>query len=421
MKKQIALCTLGTIFEWYEFSLYACLSPILAQIFFKDSHHATALMATFVIFASGYLMRPLGAVFFGQLGDRYGRKYTLVITIFAMTFATTAIGMIPTGATSATVMLIICRLIQGFATSGEYPGGLTLLAEQGDTKRPAFISSFGIFGTGAGCFSGALAYFILLQTLGMDAILQWGWRIPFLLGAPLGVIGYLLRRYSLESPEFIALQATKTTVRVPVIDLFRHHSKALMVMLSISIFTNALTYITFLYFGTTLASQHKLTSAEVIYVNLMITFVYSLSILLFGWIADWVNKKTLLVCGCLAMLVSAHFIVMQIMLGGITAIFSGLACLAFLIGMVLGPFASILPQHFPAAIRYTGVSVTLNFAAAFFGSSAPMICHWLSTTTGSVLAPSMYMIVLAGIASMGGLTLLMKGEQDHAMLEVSES
>lgn len=172
MRKQITLCTIGTIFEWYEFSLFACLAPILSQIFFQQNN-TTALMATFTIFASGYLMRPLGAIFFGQLGDRLGRKYTLVITIFAMTFATTAIGLIPTGSTLATALLVIFRLIQGFATSGEYPGGLTLLAEQNASKK-SFIASFAIFGTGAGCFSGALMYFILLKIVGQETMLAWG-------------------------------------------------------------------------------------------------------------------------------------------------------------------------------------------------------------------------------------------------------
>jgi MHS family proline/betaine transporter-like MFS transporter len=403
MKKQVTLCTLGTIFEWYEFSLFACLTPILSQIFFQDSDPTAALIATFAIFASGYIMRPLGAVFFGQIGDRYGRKQALLITIFAMTIATTAIGLIPTGFNFSIALLVVCRLVQGFATSGEYPGGLTFLAEQQNVKHPSFIASFGIFGTGAGCFAGAVAYLLLLTTLGQESIIAWGWRIPFLLGAPLGIIGYLFRKYTLESPDFTSLQKSGAVLKIPIVNLFRDHFKTLLSMLCISILTNTLVYINFLYFGTYLLSLHKLSTTQVIYLNLMVTFIFSIAILFFGYLADYINKKIILLCGCLLLVASSYYLVDIILHGTLTSQFIAQAMFSILLGMILGPFASLLPAHFPTALRYTGVSVTVNFAAAFFGGTAPMICSWLTNTLHSPLAPAFYVTSLAVLASIACL------------------
>lgn len=403
MKKQVTLCTLGTIFEWYEFSLFACLTPILSQIFFPHNDPTAALIATFAIFASGYLMRPLGAVFFGQVGDRYGRKQALLITIFAMTIATTAIGLIPTGFNFSIALLVVCRLVQGFATSGEYPGGLTFLAEQQNVKHPSFIASFGIFGTGAGCFAGAVAYLLLLTTLGQDSIIAWGWRIPFLLGAPLGIIGYLFRKYTLESPDFTSLQKSGAVLKIPIVNLFRDHFKTLLSMLCISILTNTLVYINFLYFGTYLLSLHKLTATQVIYLNLMVTFIFSIAILFFGYLADYLNKKIILVCGCLLLVASTYYLVGIIMHGTLASQFVAQALFSILLGMILGPFASLLPAHFPTALRYTGVSVTVNFAAAFFGGTAPMVCSWLTNTLRTPLAPAFYITSLAVVASIACL------------------
>lgn len=406
MKKQVALCTLGTIFEWYEFSLFACMTPVLSDIFFPKNNYFTALMATFAIFASGYIMRPLGAIFFGQLGDRVGRKRTLVITIFTMTIATTAIGLIPTGFTFATVALVICRLAQGFATSGEYPGGLTLLAEQAHSKHSAFVASFGIFGTGAGCFAGALVYFVLLDTLSHDQLVEWGWRIPFLVAAPLGIIGYLLRLYTLESPEFESFKQKEPLLKIPFINLMRSYLTPLLTVLSISILTNTVVYINFLYFGAYLVSIHKLTIMQNMYLYLMVTFVYSLAVLSFGFLSDKIDKKKLLVFGCLSFTLSIPFLFHIIMNGDLFAQFVAQALISILVGIILGPFASILPEQFPTGLRYTGVSVTLNCAAAFFGGTAPLACGWLIKVTGSTFTPAFYLVILGSLASCCGFLVL---------------
>jgi MHS family proline/betaine transporter-like MFS transporter len=405
LKKQITLCTLGTIFEWYDFSLFACLTPILSQIFFQNSNHVAALMATFAIFASGYVMRPLGAIFFGHLGDKLGRKYTLLITIFSMTIATTAIGLIPTGATFSTVLLVFFRLLQGFSTSGEYPGGLAILSEQTHAKRKSFISSLGVFGTGLGSFAGALFYVFLLHTLGEEQMRQWGWRIPFLLGAPLGIVGYYLRKHIYESPEFAELKNNNLTIESPIIELFRNHFKTLIATISVSILTNTFIYINFIYLGNYLLSIHKINAMQAMYLNLVVTFTYTMSILIFGFFSDFINKKRILMSACFLIVIFSYPLFSMVMYGTLSSQFFAQLMISLLIGMALGPFASILPEQFPTAIRYSGLSITLNFAASFFGGSAPILCGWLTHETGTPMYSALYIAIIAFLAFCGAFKL----------------
>jgi len=407
LKKQVTLCALGTIFEWYDFSLFACLTPILSQIFFHHTDYFADMMAIFAIFGSGYIMRPLGAIFFGHLGDQLGRKYSLLITIFTMTIATTAIGLIPTSWQFATVFLVICRLIQGFASSGEYPGVLTLLSEQTGAKRKAFIISTGVSATGIGSFIGALTYVLLITCLGDESMQKWGWRIPFLLGMPLGIVGYFLRKHIFESTEFSTLKEKNLTSRAPLLDLFRYQRKNLLAVMSISILMNTIIYINFIYFGNYALSIHKINPQQVIYLTLMFTFIFSCSILLFGFLADYVNKQRLLLCGYLLVMLSAYPLFKIILTGSVLQQFLGQAVLAFLLGIVLGPYSSILPEQFPTRVRYSGLSITLNFAASFFGGSAPIVCNWLTQIGGTPLMPAFYILFL-GIFSLYGMWFITK-------------
>ncbi len=398
LKKQVALCTVGTVFEWYEFSIFVSLTPIISSLFFQKSSHFAAMLSTFAIFASGYIMRPLGGLFFGHLGDILGRKYTLLLTIFLMTSATVCIGLIPIGTAFSTYILICCRLIQGFATSGEYPNGLTLLAEQQNLKSSGFITSFGIFGTGAGCFCGALAYAIALHFLGYETMLQGGWRILFLLSAPLGVLGFLLRKRIYESNEYITIKKKNLIPRSPLIKLFKNHSKTLIRMLGVSIFLNILVYFNFLYLGNYTLSIHKINTSNVASLYLLTTGIYATSVLCFGFLSDYFNKKWMLLSGCILVISFIYPLFEMTITNSLEMQFFAQGLLSLLMGIMLGPFASILANAFPAEVRCSGLSVILNFSASLFGSTAPLVCSALTKTFNTPFAPLFYIIGMGIIA-----------------------
>ncbi|EKD72215.1 MAG: Proline permease [uncultured bacterium] len=405
-KKQVALCTLGTIFEWYEFTVFASLTPIISQLFFPRSNHLEAMMSTFAIFASGYIMRPLGAFFFGHVGDTLGRKYTLLITIFFMAGATLCIGLIPVGTSFSTLALVICRLAQGFSTSGEYPGGLALLSEQTNQTRKGLITSFGIFGTGVGCFLGALVYAITLKYLGYEAMLNGGWRIPFLLAGPLGVLSFLLRKSIFESREFNHIKEQGLIHRMPIKLLLTQHTKNLAVMLCISTLTNTLVYMNLLYFSSYTVSIHKLNTEDAMRLYLWVTFVYSISVLGFGFLSDYFDKKRMIMVGCALIVCFAYPLFKMILGSQVDMQFFAQGLISVFLGMILGPFSSVLAESFPTAVRYTGMSITLNMAASLFGGTAPMISGWLTQYFHTPLAPAFY-IVLIAIIALGAITSMM--------------
>jgi len=398
VKKQIVLCTLGTVFEWYEFTVFASLSPIIALLFFPASSHFAAMMATFAVFASGYIMRPIGALFFGHLGDTRGRKFSLLITVFLMSIATFGMGLIPVGYSFSMLVLVLCRLVQGFAASGEYPGGLVLLAEQASPKRKGLTASFGIFATGVGCFLGALVYAITFKLCGYTDLVRWGWRIPFLIAAFLGVFGLILRTRMMESNEFTTHKSKGQLLPGPLKELLLRHWKNVCALLCISILTNVIIYTDLLYLSNYSFTIHKLSAAQMANLYLVITFIYTLAILLFGFLSDYFNKKYLLLTACLLTLGFIYpAFYLTIHANSVWQICAQ-SILALLVGMILGPFASILAEKFPVTVRYSGVSFILNMAASFFGGTAPFISAMLTQWVGSPLAPVYYLLALALLA-----------------------
>ncbi|MBX9705361.1 MAG: MFS transporter, partial [Gammaproteobacteria bacterium] len=365
---------------------------------FPSSNHFAAIMSTLAVFASGFITRPIGALIFGHLGDTLGRKYTLLATIFLMALATFCIGLIPVGTGFSTIALVVCRLVQGLATSGEYPGGIALLAEQNGKKHQGFVTSFAIFGTGAGCLAGAIVFAVIMKCLGHDQMLAWGWRLPFLLAGPLGIIGILVRRSVFESQEFIDSKAQGKLSKKPILLLFKQYKKNLAAALGISIFTNAVIYINLLYLSSYSLSIHRITAAQSANIYLLVTFAYTMSILLFGFLSDYIGKKKIIATAFVLTLILTYPLFHLTFTGSIVMQFITQGIFSMIVGMVLGPFASLIAESFPTAVRFTGMSFALNVAASFFGGTAPIFCGWLTTVFHTPVAPAFYIIVLAAVA-----------------------
>lgn len=337
--------------------------------------------------------------FFGHLGDTLGRKKTLLITIFLMSLATFGIGLIPSNSKLALTLLIICRLLQGFATSGEYPGGLALLGEQAEQRSQAFVSSFGIFATGLGCFCGALGYELLLHIFSYQQILQFAWRIPFLMAAPLGVIGFVIRKNVAESAQFMTLKKAKLIEKIPLRELFSKHWRNILVMLSILILTNILIYVDFLYFNNYSVSTRKLMPGIANHLYLLVTLTFSFSILLFGFLADYVQPKSIMLLACILLLITVYPIFKAVSGSALGLQFVAQIWLAFLIGMISGSVALVITHIFPVAVRYSGLSFVLNMAASIFGGTAPLIFGELSKQFFSFSAPLLYLIPVILLAA----------------------
>src|SRR6516165_10430755 len=210
---------IGNAVEWYDYGLYGYLAPVLATLFFPSKDPLNSLMATFGAFAAGFLLRPLGAIAFGHLGDRLGRKKALVVSVALMAVPTGLIALLPTYAEAgslAAVLLVGLRLLQGFSVGGEFTGSIIFLVEHAPPSRRGFIGSWAGFSTNAGCLLGSGVGALLVIVMGRQGLEAWGWRLPFLLGAGLGVVGVYLRLTVEETPHFQHLKESQGVPRLPL-------------------------------------------------------------------------------------------------------------------------------------------------------------------------------------------------------------
>src|SRR5690606_5950987 len=208
-RKAVLATSIGNAVEWFDFGIYSYLAVTIGKVFFPEMSSGVQLIYSFATFAVAFIARPLGGIFFGMLGDRWGRKRVLAITLILMAVSTLSIGLIPSYETigsTATILLLIARLAQGFSTGGEYAGAMTFIAESTPDKKRGMMSSGLEVGTLVGYIAGASFVTLLTLTLGSDTMTQWGWRIPFLVAGPLGLIGYYLRERLEETPAFEAME-----------------------------------------------------------------------------------------------------------------------------------------------------------------------------------------------------------------------
>lgn len=401
IKQQVLVCTVGTILEWYDFSLFAALAAIMAPLFFPATHFTTALMATFAIFATGFIMRPLGAILFGHMGDRIGRKSTLALTIIIMAIATTAIGLIPLNNQHyllAPTLLVILRLLQGLACSGELPGGLAWLAELAPPQKRGFISSFGIFAAALGLMLGSLVGAITAMLLTDQALLSWGWRVPFLLSAPLGIVGLILRYKLAESDIFTQAAATNALVKIPAIEVLRYYSKSLLATGVLFMLSNVAIYINLVYLTSYLANIHVYSHGMALIVNAVITSVYAICALLFGYLSDQVGRSRLLLLAVFSFVIFSYPFFILIFSGTPAHALIGQMLIAMITGLLSGSTAAAIAEFFPTRVRYSGIALGINIPAALFGGTAPFVASTLTTLMDSAMAPAYYLILLSLVA-----------------------
>ncbi|MFF3750044.1 MFS transporter [Streptomyces sp. NPDC002018] len=409
VRRAVKAAALGNAMEWFDFGIYSYLAVTIGHVFFPSGNATVQLLSSFATFAVAFLVRPLGGMVFGPLGDRVGRKKVLALTMIMMAIGTFAIGLIPAYATIgfwAPVLLILFRLVQGFSTGGEYGGASTFIAEYAPDKRRGYYGSFLEFGTLSGYIGAAGLVTALHAGVGADSMEAWAWRVPFLVAGPLGLVGLYLRLRLDETPAFRKLESesarsagtaapAETTVKGDLAKIFRLHWRTLILCVALVGAYNVTDYMLLSYMPTYLSDELGYSDTHGLLVLLGVMAFLLLIINWIGRLSDRFGRKPLLMTGMLGFLLLSLPAFLLISQGGIPAITAGMLMLGLSLVCLLGTMSAALPALFPTDVRYGSLSVGYNLSASLFGGTTPLVITALISVTGSNLTPAYYAMAAA--------------------------
>jgi MHS family proline/betaine transporter-like MFS transporter len=387
---------MGNATEWFDYGIYAYGVTYISAAFFPGSGDKAILMAL-ATFALSFLVRPLGGLFWGPLGDRNGRKSVLALTILLMSGATVCVGLIPSYASIgfwSPLLLIAMRMVQGFSTGGEYGGAATFMAEYAPDNRRGFCGSFLEVGTLAGFSLGAMLMLGFSLMLGDETMHAWGWRIPFLVAGPMGLVGLYLRSRIEDTPVFRdANQQTIPAKKAPGLGgLLKGYWRPLLVMGGLVVALNVINYTLLSYMPTYLQRRLHLLANEALIVPI-IGMVFMMFLLpMAGALSDKVGRKPLWyfsLIGLFVLVVPLYLLMATGLVGAIV----GFALLGLLYVPQLATISATFPALFPTHVRFAGFAISYNVATSIFGGTAPAIGSGLIGITGNELMPAYYMMI----------------------------
>lgn len=400
LRRAIGASAIGNATEWFDYGVYAYATVYITSQLMPDTEGAQLI--TLLGFAVSFLFRPLGGIFWGPLGDKIGRRAVLSLTIVLMAVATVAIGLVPTYATIgvwAPILLFLLRAVQGFSAGGEYGGAATFMAEYAPDKRRGFYGSFLEVGTLAGFSAGALAVFVLQQLTDPAFMDTWGWRIPFLIAGPLGIVGLYLRLRVEDTPVFRELEAkieVKEEVSGRMRELFTSAMPALLTLTGLVIALNVVNYTLLAYMPTYLGGSLELDQNTLLLIPIVGQLIMMLVLPSVGSLSDRVGRKPMWavsLIGLIVMAVPMYLLMAQGFLWAMVAF----AVLGLLYTPQLATISATFPAMFPTHLRYAGVAIGYNVSTAAFGGTAPLANEALIDATGQNLWPAFYMMAACAI------------------------
>jgi len=408
LKKAITAAALGNAMEWFDFGVYGFVAATVGKVFFPGASSAVQTVAALATFSVPFLVRPLGGVFFGAMGDRFGRQKVLSLTIVIMAASTFCIGLIPGYAVIglwAPILLLLCKLAQGFSVGGEYTGAAIFVAEFSPDRRRGFLGSWLDFGSIAGFVFGAGLVVVLSSAMSEASFLSWGWRVPFFLAAPLGLIGLYLRHAAEETPAFTERlkrteqedkDALKERPAVPIAEIIGKHPRSLAICIGMVLVTNVTYYMLLTYMPTYMSKTLGYTEdhGALIIIAVMVGMLFVQPLV--GFLSDRTGRRPFLAIGSTLVLLLSLPAFHLIASGHVVGIFFGLLILATGLNCLIGIMAATLPALFPARIRYSALAISFNISIIVAGLT-PTIAAWLVEATGNIYMPAYYLMV-AGAA-----------------------
>ena len=395
-RRLILVGLIGNVMEWYDFAVYGFFAVTIGKLFFPAENPVVSLIAAFGAFAAGFLVRPVGGIIFGRIGDLMGRQRAMLLSVMAMAVPTVLMGFLPTYhqiGMAAPILLVTLRLIQGLSVGGEYTSSLVFLVETGPQDRRAFSAVWGAWGASAGTLLGSGVGFLMATFLLPDQLESWGWRVPFILGGCVALVGFLLRR-GLHG------EAPAAHSKSPTRDAFTKYRWPMLRVALLNLGYGAAFYTLFVYTVTFLEQFSKLSSQHALFNNSVAMILLLLIMPMAAKFADKHGRKVVLGVGFTVLAISAIplFYLMGLGIRFLT-ISCGLA-LAIPVALISGAIAATNVELMPKAVRCTGLAFAYNISVGVFGGMTPMMVTWLISYLHSPAAPGYWVAATSAVSAL---------------------
>jgi len=401
-RRVIAAGVVGNMLEWYDFSIYGFFAVQIGATFFHSQDRVSQVLAAFGIFAMGFLTRPLGSIVMGYIGDRRGRATALTISIVGMAATTVGMGLLPgyeTIGVAAPILLTILRMLQGVAVGGEAAIAGVFMIENAPTGRRALAGAIGGVGNGLGIQAAALTALACSSLMSAEDLASWGWRLPFLLSVLIGVAGFFIRRTLLELPRPTAAEQSS-----PLMEVLRNHLGLLLRIAALAAFTAIGFQAAFIYIADWLQTVDGIAPQHAFKVNSMSMLAITPVSLFFGWLADHIGRKNILLVGAMIGVVGSVPFFMLMQHNSMAMIYLGQAGFVLAIGIQFGVLQALMVETTPESIRCTALAIGNNIAWAILGGLTPLVAAWLVYRTEDELSPA-YLIAAAAAITVAALLM----------------
>ncbi|MDC0344811.1 MFS transporter [Alphaproteobacteria bacterium] len=400
LKKVIASCMIGNALEWFDFALFGYFSTTFAVIFFPKTSLVASLMATFGVFAAGFIMRPLGGIIFGHIGDKLGRRKSLMLSIYLMAIPTTLIGLLPTYEQIgwlAPFLLTLIRLIQGLSMGGEFTGSMVFVVENSPHEHRGFYGSWVVFSLLIGILVGGLISTSICYVLSEEQVLSWGWRIPFLLSVVGGFVGSIMRRTIHEPEEYTEAKKHYKKESTPLVELFQKHLKTIVYVIMIELTLSIGFFMITMFIPNFLATHLRFNMVTSLMMTSISMTAMGVAIMISGWLSDRMERENILMASSLAFAFFSYplFVALE---GSFTSALIAQIIFSFMMGFFFAPMPAVLVDLFPVNVRYSGISISHSLSMAFFGGTVPFIAASLIHLTNNTAAPAIYLSIASLVA-----------------------
>jgi MHS family proline/betaine transporter-like MFS transporter len=385
---------IGNVLEWYDFAIYGYFATQIGRNFFPHEDAVAQLLSAFGVFAIGYLMRPIGGVIVGHIGDRFGRRAALTFSVTAMAIPTFLIGLLPgyhTIGLLAPIGLTLLRIVQGLSVGGEYTSSMVFLIERAPEGRRGLMGALAASGSALGILLGSAVGAAFAASMSTAALDAWGWRIPFLLGLVVGIAGYMLRRYVLEAG------VVEKRTRLPIIETLHDHWRAVAGFAGLSVYTAVTFYIGFVYLVSWLQTADGIPPSRSLEINTFSMVMTLPVVITAGWLSDWIGRKPLMLLASIGGLIGALPLFWLMNHPSELLAQLGQLGLVLLIGVYYGALPAVLVEAAPPAVRCTAVALGYNLCYGLFGGLSPLVATWLVERTGDEIAPAFLIMASAAV------------------------